>query len=285
MSGSKQNTLSLIAEENNLELKHYKTLSGGDINAVYLIETTSEKFVVKLNDRKKFPGMFQAEKTGLEALRKPEIFNIPQPISCGEIGTESYLLLEYIPTGKPSGNFWKDFGRKLAELHKNTREYFGFDSDNYIGSLPQYNDKKDSAADFYIEMRLEPQIKMAQDRGYHLPISSAFYKNCRNEIPQEKSSLIHGDLWNGNYLVSEKGQACLIDPATAFAPREMDLGMMKLFGGFTEGLFSEYENYFPLQPGWKDRLDFWQLYYLLVHFNLFGEGYKRQVIQILQKYS
>ena len=104
------------------------------------------------------------------------------------------------------------------------------------------------------------------------------------EIPNEPPSLIHGDLWNGNYLVSEAGKPVLIDPAAAFAPREMDIAMMHLFGGFSTTLFQAYQEIHPMEKNWEDRISLWQLYYMLVHLNLFGSGYLKQVEAILAKY-
>ena len=104
-------------------------------------------------------------------------------------------------------------------------------------------------------------------------------------IPDEKPALIHGDLWGGNYLVNGNGDPCLIDPATAFAPREMDLSMMQLFGGFDKELFNSYKKEFPLESGFEERIPLWQLYYLLVHLNLFGAGYKSQVTSIIKQFS
>ena len=284
-AGNRQQILEQIANELGIELNEYKALTGGDINEVFLIESSSEKFVIKLNYATRFPGMFNAEKTGLETLRKADVIDVPKPIKTGEIDSHSYIVIEYKRAGNKASDFWEIFGEQLARLHQKTSPTFGLDADNYIGSLPQYNEKRNSAAEFYIEMRLEPQIKMASDKGFQLNISDRFYSNCQEIIPDEPSSLIHGDLWSGNFLVNSEGLPCLIDPAVAFAPREMDLGMMHLFGGFDNRLFRVYEETFPLQAGWKDRLDLWKLYYLLVHLNIFGAGYKSRVTSIISKYT
>ena len=284
-AGNYPQILEQIADNLGFELASYSALSGGDINEVFLIESSSEKFVIKLNHATRFPGMFNAEKIGLETLRKADVIDVPKPIMTGKVDSQSYLALEYKNPGKQTSDFWEVFGEQLANLHQVTSSTFGLETDNYIGSLPQYNEKRNSAAEFYIEMRLEPQIKMASDKGFQLNISDRFYSNCQETIPDEPSSLVHGDLWNGNYLVNSEGLPCLIDPAVAFAPREMDLGMMHLFGGFDARLFNVYQEIFPLQAGWKERLDLWKLYYLLVHLNIFGSGYKSQVTSIISKYS
>ena len=161
----------------------------------------------------------------------------------------------------------------------------GLEKDNFIGSLPQYNYHCRSAADFYIEQRLQPQFTMAGQRGFVFDNLNACYRNMRDEIPNEASSLIHGDLWGGNFMVNEQGLPCLIDPAVAYASREQDIAMMHLFGGFDTQLFEIYNEEFPLQQGWKDRLPLFQLYYLLVHLNLFGDSYYQSVKRIVDKYQ
>lgn len=280
-----ENILNRIARDFGKELTSFSRLTGGDINDVFLLNSGAEKFVVKINNNKRFPGMFEAEKAGLEELAAPGLIDVPEPLKTGKTGSHSFLILEYKAPAPNAVNFWEVFGEQLAALHQQTSDSFGFEKDNYIGSLPQYNDRKNSAAEFYIEMRLKPQIKMAVEKGFQLNVSESFYKNCENMIPSEPPALIHGDLWNGNYLVNSAGMPCLIDPAVAYSPREMDLGMMKLFGGFNEDLFHTYNEISPLQENWEERISLWQLYYLLVHLNIFGLGYKSQVTSIIKKFS
>ena len=134
-------------------------------------------------------------------------------------------------------------------------------------------------------MRIEPQLKLAKELGYDLPDTSSLYKNCESIIPKENASLIHGDLWGGNYLVDTNGSPCIIDPAVAYAPREMDIAMTRLFGGFRDQMISSYQDYYPLEKDWEQRIELWQLYYLLMHLNVFGISYKSQVTEIIHKYS
>ncbi|MUP44412.1 fructosamine kinase [Gramella sp. BOM4] len=284
-ANNRGNLIRLIAEENGFSFSSCSPLSGGDINEVYLLNTGNDKFVIKLNQASRFPGMFEAEEFGLNKLAAPGIIDIPKPIKTGRINSMAYLLLEHKEEAAKSSDFWEVFGSQLAELHRNSAGYFGLERDNYIGSLPQYNQKKETASDFYISQRLQPQIEMAEEKGFDLRVSDRFYNNCESLIPDEASALIHGDLWNGNYLVNSEGKPCLIDPAVAFAPREMDLGMMKLFGGFSQKLFEVYEEHFPLEAGWRGRIPLWQLYYLLVHLNIFGAGYRSQVTSIIRQFS
>lgn len=275
-----------IAERNNFCLKSASRLAGGDINEVFLLTTTSsERFVVKLNSAEKFPGMFKAEKLGLETLSQGSALEIPKVFDTGEFEDLSFLLLEFKESGKPKKDFWETFGRQLAALHKCTSAHFGSHPDNYIGSLPQKNNNYETATEFFINSRLKPQLEMARERNFSLGITQQFFLNIKEQLPEEPPSLIHGDLWSGNYLVDEKGDPCLIDPAVAYAPREMDLAMMKLFGGFEERMFTAYFNEFPVQEGFEERLPLWQLYYLLVHLNIFGEGYRNSVERIIRNFS
>lgn len=278
--------LNTILHQENLKLLNHKPLHGGDINEVFLVVTHQEKFVLKINQANQYPGMFEAEAKGLQLLKNTNTFKIPEVISFGKTESHTYLLLEYITPEKRSPKFDEKFGGLLAMLHQNTAPHFGLDHDNYIGSLPQENDGKHiSSAIFYIEKRLMPQLKLAAIKGFIFQNLDTFYKNVQNEIPNEPQALIHGDLWNGNYLVNTSGNPCLIDPAVCFASREMDLAMMQLFGGFADKVFYTYNETFPLENNWKSRTDLWQLYYLLVHLNLFGSSYYNSVNTILKKYS
>ena len=242
--------------------------------------------VVKLNKADHFPEMFEKEALGLKKLSVANALRIPEVFAYGTIQKEAYLLLEYLSTSSKKENFWLNFSEGLAKQHQVSQSTFGLEEDNYIGSLPQYNISTiTNAAEFYIEKRLKPQFQLASKNGFSFQNLNRFYQNIAELIPKEQPSLIHGDLWNGNYLVDELGNPALIDPATCFAPREMDLAMMQLFGGFPLEVFQNYEEIFPLENQWKERIPLWQLYYLLVHLNLFGRGYLVSVENILRKFS
>ena len=260
-------------------------LSGGDTNDVYRLYFTDRTAVIKLNDANRFPGMFAAEATGLHLLAEHSTFTIPKVLFEGQVEGQSYLITEYIDSANKTFDFWEDFGHKLAHLHQQSAPYFGLEKDNYIGSLPQSNAKEITTVDFYIRQRIQPQIALAGEKGYNFTKISSFYKNVETIIPDEASSLIHGDLWGGNYMVDHLGKPCLIDPAIAYAPREMDIAMMQLFGGFDPIVFNEYNEAFPLENRWNDRIELWQLYYLLVHLNLFGNSYFDRVNSIISRYA
>ena len=262
-----------------------KQLSDSSINTVMVLETKTLPVVVKINDNHHFPQLFKKEVQGLEILRESKSFYIPKVLAQGNINSTTFLLMQYIPSKAPDLDFWEIFGFSLARLHANTAESFGHKNSNYIGRLKQNNALENSAIDFYINQRLEPQFKLANQKGYVFNTIDTLYKNMSEIIPEESPALIHGDLWNGNFICNAQGLPALIDPAVAYAPREMDLAMMHLFGGFPKEVFEIYHENFPLLPNWKERLPLWQLYYLLVHLNLFGSSYLQQVKTIIKSYS
>ncbi len=263
-------------------------LSGGSINNAYRLETDSGNFFMKYNRASAYPGMFEQEARGLALLHTAGEVRVPEVIAHGDDGTHTFIMLEYLDSAGKTNSFWEDFGRKLAALHRHTADTFGLDHNNYIGSLKQYNERHDSWTDFFMEQRLMVQMEMAANSGL-LPskVKQAFerlFSRLEELFPQEPPSLIHGDLWSGNYMVDEKGEACIIDPAVYFGFREMDIGMSRLFGVFGSGFYDAYNEAWPMEPGWRERIEICNLYPLMVHVNLFGSGYLGSVESILTKF-
>jgi len=261
------------------------SISGGCINHAVKICTNLGEYFLKHNSASLYPQMFNVEKKGLCLLRNADEIFIPIPICSGEKGANSFLVLELVQSGIPTNDFWEVFGTSLANLHKHTHNKFGLNHDNYIGSLPQSNKQYHSWIDFFVSQRLEPQIKRAKlGKGMHDKFTRLFGL-LQNIFPKEPPALLHGDLWNGNYMVSEDGQPVIIDPAVYYGHREMDIGMTMLFGGFDKEFYDSYNQKYPLEKGWESRLDICNLYPLLVHVNLFGGGYINQVNDILARYT
>ena len=272
----------------SLIIQNIKPVSGGCINNTIRLETNLKTFFLKINSAKKFPGMFETEAKGLQLLAKANEIKIPAVILSGEYDDISYLIFEWIEQGKRRKDFFEDFGRKLARVHKHTGKYFGLDHNNYIGSLPQSNQQSENGIDFFIEQRLLKQIDLAVANN---AISNStieqfdnLFKKLPEIIPNETPALLHGDLWSGNYMTDENGAACIIDPAVYYGYREADIAMTKLFGGYDSEFYDAYNEELPLQNGWQERLDIFNLYPLMVHVNLFGGGYMQQVKQVLGKY-
>jgi len=265
-----------------------QSIGGGCINEAYYLKTNIGKYFIKYNSATAFPGMFEKEAAGLQILADTKTIEIPDVIAAAETGEHTYLLLQYIETGVSSRNFWNDFGTKLADLHRNTSDYFGLDDDNYIGSLVQKNNPHPDFFSFFISERIVPQLKEARNKGAFSQSETRYFDSLfnilHNIIPVEKPALIHGDLWSGNFMVNENGSPCLIDPAVYYGHREADIAMTQLFGGFQQDFYNSYNQAWPMEKDWQKRMDIFNLYPLLVHVNLFGGSYARQVMQIIRQF-
>jgi protein-ribulosamine 3-kinase len=271
----------------NVRVQRLHAVGGGCINNAVHLVTSSGSFFLKTNEATLYPGMFEAEAMGLKMLKEQGVIGVPGVIGSGVEGNQSFILLEYIGSGKKIPDYWQDFGRSLAALHQVTSNRFGLDHDNYIGSLPQQNSAERTWVEFYITKRLQPMVEMAANARKPsedwIMRFDTLYKKLPGMLPEEPPSLLHGDLWNGNFMTAKDGRAWLIDPAVYFGNREMDLAMTRLFGGFEEGFYDAYHEAFPLLPGWRERIELYQLYPLLVHVNLFGGGYIGKVKDILNR--
>ena len=269
------------------------SIGGGSINKAYKVQTDKGVFFVKVNDAKKFPGMFEAEAKGLEILRKKNKIYVPAVIGTGEEGNETVFVSEFVESGKRSKHFFHEFGQALAKLHAcgqvlRPDHTFGLDHDNYIGSLKQFNAPKNTWSEFFSEMRLEVQVKLARDKGAldreHIRSFENLYLRLDEIFPDEDPSLLHGDLWSGNFMTGPDGKACIFDPAVYYGHREMDIAMSKLFGGFDREFYEGYDSVHPPEKGWEKRIEICNLYPLLVHVNLFGGGYVNDVSRIILKF-
>lgn len=270
------------------EIQSVSYVGGGDINQARLLETSRGKFFMKMNTAQDAARMFETEAKGLAILANAGAIRIPQVIGHGDTGAGAFLLLEFIETGYRGDGFWEKFGAALAELHRHSAEQFGLDHSNFIGSLPQPNGRHDTWPAFYIHERLLPQIDLAKaENRMQTTDFQAFeklFKKLPDLCPTEPPALTHGDLWSGNFLVSANSEPILIDPAVSYAHREMDLAMSRLFGGFGRPFYHGYKEAWPLEFGFEQRLEIYQLYYLMVHVNLFGGGYVRSVRGILERF-
>ena len=268
-----------------------RRLAGGDINDAFELELANGARVFLKANASAPASMFPAEARGLEWLRGAGALRVPEvlAVSGGREGEPCFLVLELLTSAAPRGNFDEQLGRGLAQLHRFGAPGFGLDHDNFIGSLPQRNRAHGSWAEFFWSERLEPQLDRAVASGRATPRLRAGLERLSAKLPQlvgpnEPPARLHGDLWGGNLHVDQQGAPCLIDPAVYGGHREMDLAMMRLFGGFAEAVFRAYEESWPLAPGHAERVALYQLYPLLVHVNLFGSGYVDSVERSLARY-
>ncbi|MCR4953082.1 MAG: fructosamine kinase family protein [Treponema sp.] len=270
-------------------------LSGGDINKAYgLTLNTGDKIFMKAN-AKSNAAFFTSEAAGLQAIAATKAIKTPEILCTGTDDGEdvgySFLLLKFIKSASPRKDYWEIFARELATMHKADTSAivkgFGFSQDNFLGANPQINTQTTKWIDFFRENRLAPQFKKAD--SYFTPedrtkITKLLDNLDRFLVEPENPSLLHGDLWAGNVMCGPDGKAMLIDPATYIGHREADLAMTELFGGFPPSFYDAYREAFPLQSGYEDRHDLYNLYQLLNHLNLFGPTYLGPVLSIVGEY-
>ena len=260
-------------------------LSGGDINDAFAVELSDGRTVfVKTNDHAP-PEMFPAEARGLAWLAEARALRVPEVLAAAP----EFLALEYIEPASPRAAFDEELGRGLARLHRFSAPSFGLDHENFIGRLPQSNAPRPSWPEFYRSQRLEPQLRRAVDGGRASSAMQRGFERLFSKLealtgPAEPPARLHGDLWGGNLHLGEAGEPCIIDPACYGGHREVDLAMMRLFGGFGAAVFAAYAEAYPLLAGHAERVPLYQLYPLMVHVNLFGGGYGASVESALGRY-
>jgi len=265
--------------------------SGGSINRAARVELEQQGPCFLKWNTDFDPGMFEVEVKGLQLLRSATTgLQIPEPIDHGTLpqsGT-GYLLMEglyKVPSTSEAESF---FGRGLAALHRNTAALHGLDHDNYIGRLPQRNERHESWSAFFVEQRMKPMVRMAIDRGRFsssiINHFQAFYRKLPGLMPEEPASLLHGDLWGGNHMATGERRMAIYDPAVYYGSREIEIAFTHLFGGFPGAFYRAYEESWAMEPGFKERVPLYNLYPLLTHTNMFGGSYARQVESIISRF-
>ena len=282
------NFLSRHFSDKDIIIRDVSGVSGGSINSAYRFATSRGNFFVKTNHASRYPEMFQKEAKGLALLRNAGALKVPEVLLADTAGEEAFLLLEYIDGANEKKDFWEDFGKRLAQLHQHHAEQFGLDHDNYMGSLWQHNDQHADWVTFFIEERLQRQVVLARDNGHmgrsDVAAFERLYVRLPEIFPPAIPSLLHGDLWSGNFMTGSDGSACLIDPAVYYGHPEIDIAMSTLFGGFGSRFYESYYSHNPLPGNYHGRLPIYNLYPLLVHVNLFGGSYLSSVQQTLRRF-
>ena len=275
-----------------------RPVHGGDINESYCLSLSDGTAVFMKCNTLKNLSFFEAEAKGLEALRKANAIGVPKALAIGidKAQRMSFLLMEYLERAAKLTKYWEMYGRELAALHRaDCTEFaeagqgrpFGFSHDNYIGASPQVNAPKENWITFYRECRLLPQIKMAEryfDSGTRKQCTKLLDHLDSYLTEPEFPSLIHGDLWSGNSICGPDGKAWILDPAAYVGHYEAELAMTELFGGNPDSFYNAYNEVTPIDSGYRDRRDLYNLYHLLNHLNLFGGSYRGSVQRILNRY-
>jgi fructosamine-3-kinase len=233
-------------------------------------------------------AMLEAEAAGLRALAAAGAVRVPAVLGFGTTGAQSFLALEWVDFHPATARAEALLGEQLARLHRGSAAGFGWHRDNTIGATPQHNDWTADWLDFFARHRLGFQLDLAERTGHGgrwLDRGRRLCEQLRGFFggygPQP--SLLHGDLWGGNWAADAGGAPVIFDPAVYYGDREADLAMTHLFGGFGRVFYDAYQSAWPLDPGADTRRDLYNLYHVLNHLNLFGGGYRAQAATMIER--
>lgn len=260
-----------------------RPVGGGSVNQAYALTSGSQSYFVKINQATRI-AMFEAEALGLKQIASTRTIRVPEPICWGTVDGSAYIVLEWLDLGYGTHRAWEEMGRNLAAMHRVSSDRgFGWDQQNTIGFMPQVNPWTSDWTEFFVEQRISYQFQLARRRGGNFPnqarLLAAIPELLAGHNPQP--SLVHGDLWSGNAAVTKLEEPVILDPATYFGDREVDLAMTELFGGFPNEFYRAYDKAFPLEPGYERRKTLYNLYHILNHFNQFGGSYEGQANRMI----
>lgn len=263
-----------------------ESVSGGCINDCWKVTDSNNcHWFIKTNSPLLL-DMFIAESHGLAEIAKSQSIRLPKSICYGETSEFSYLVLEYIPLVPLSNQ--RQAGEQLAQMHRTYAKQFGWKRDNTLGPTPQPNGYEDDWVTFWAKQRLIHQLDLAKAKAYPAKSYDAGLKLAENLQPffsayDVKPSLVHGDLWGGNIASDATGNTIIYDPAVYYGDRETDIALTELFGGFNQDFYAAYNDYYPLDQGYKTRKTLYNLYHILNHYNLLGGSYAAQALEMTNK--
>jgi len=270
---------------NRFHIRSRQDVGGGCINSAYKVADADICYFIKTNNAR-YATMFEAEAEALREMSASASVRVPQPLCYGEFDSQCYVVMEYLELGGSAD--MARFGRQLAAMHRVSAESFGWRIDNTIGSTPQPNTPTHDWIEFWREQRLGFQLKTAAENGYGGELQR-LGERLLADMPalfvnhQPQPSMLHGDLWGGNYGALRDGTPVIFDPAFYYGDREADLAMTSLFGGFGGQFYRSYNETWPLDDGYETRKTFYNVYHIINHLNLFGGGYHAQAISMLER--
>ena len=271
------------------KIKSRSSVSGGCIaNSEVLTLKSGEQVFLKTGNA--VSQMYYCEANGLKELKKANVIKIPEVY----LVNDDFLLIEHVNQGSRDSRFFETFGHQFAEMHRITSSNFGFFEDNFIGATPQINTSNGVSrynwSEFYFQNRLLYQFQLAEQNGYATTELRRGIEHIKQVIDtllepvHEPPTLLHGDLWSGNFMIGANSIPVIIDPAVYYGNREADLAMTKLFGGFETRFYDAYYESYPLPDGYRERENLYILYHVLNHLNLFGQGYYHQALSLIESY-
>jgi protein-ribulosamine 3-kinase len=272
-----------VERELGLRIVAVDAVGGGCISPAYRLTCDGVGSVFLKTAPPGAPGdMLKQEALSLECIAATGTVRVPDVRAV----TDGWLALEWLEPSGGSAQAWAALGRALARMHRSSEANYGWQCANFIGPLPQSNARTGDWASFWREQRLAPQLRRAQHQLGAATVSRfgrllAELDGRLAGAAGEGPSLLHGDLWRGNVHFTA-GVCALIDPSSCFGHREVDLAMAALFGGFPPAFLEGYSAEWPLADGARSRRPIYQLYYLLVHVNLFGGVYVAQTREVLE---
>jgi fructosamine-3-kinase len=264
-----------------------RSVGGGSVGECLRWSSDGGDLFVKLG-READLGMFSAEADGLRELGSAAALRVPEVRGLGTVSGQSFLALEWIEFAAASSRTEAALGAGLARLHRTTAPRFGWHRDNTIGATPQHNDWMDDWVPFFAARRLGFQLDLAERNGHGGRLIERGRLLCERLATflaghRPQPSLLHGDLWGGNWAADASGRPVIYDPAVYYGDREADLAMTRLFGGFGRAFYQAYESEWPLDPGAAQRVALYNLYHVLNHLNLFGGGYGAQAGSMIER--
>lgn len=269
----------------NFAIEQNRSVGGGCINSAFRISDRDRSYFIKTNNVR-YAYMFEAEAEALREMSSSNTLRVPEPVCYGEYGNQCYVVMEYLELGGSADMV--AFGRQLAAMHKVTADSFGWHIDNTIGSTAQPNTRNSNWIEFWREQRLGFQLETAARNGYGGELQR-LGQRLLADMPalfvnhEPAPSMLHGDLWGGNYGALRDGTPVIFDPAFYYGDREADLAMTTLFGGFGGQFYAAYNEAWPLDDGYELRKTFYNIYHIINHLNLFGGGYHGQAISMIER--
>lgn len=271
----------------NSELLTIKPIPGGSINEAFYVKTKEGEYFMKhhANSQK---GFFKSEAIGLRLIKETNTISVPNYLSYSDSHGEAFLLMEWLE-GEKTAKTDSKLGRNLARLHQTFGSMHGFNNDGYIGILDQPNKLEPNWLVYFREYRLGHHVKDAIDKELLTGTRKAKFIKLLDQLEKwipafVEPSYLHGDLYSGNWLVGRAGEPYLVDPSFLYGDRHLELAFTEVFGGFTSDFYDSYNEVFPLHENYDEIKPIYQLYYLLVHFIMFGEAYGKRIDEILNHY-